>query len=82
MLSPYKGKENDTLLKAYHYYRKKNQLDCKGLERIKKKKTMNTHKYTPLHRKQIYLPIKLRLSTANYKISFNEHLGMSSHSIS
>ena len=42
MLSPYKGKENDTLLKAYHYYRKKNQLDCKGLERIKKKKN-NEH---------------------------------------
>lgn len=42
MLSLYKGKENDIVLKGHHYYIciKNHQLDCKGLECKEKKKVV------------------------------------------
>lgn len=56
--------ENDMLPKAYHYYRGKNQLDFKGLERIEKKKNEHVHIYSSAP-KVLYLPIRLQLFTAN-----------------
>lgn len=37
MLSLYKGKENDTLLKAYHYYKKKIIESTVKVWKVKKK---------------------------------------------
>lgn len=76
----YKGKENDTLLKAYHYYRgEKKQPNCKGLENIK------THTHT-----QSIFPCTESRSACqlnhncpqSIKILFNQHSVMSIHFIS
>lgn len=78
MLSLYKGKENDTLLKAYHYYKEKEILNCKGLEHILK----NGHiqMYIALYRRQICPPVNLQPQLT--QILFNQQLRMSIHPIS
>lgn len=79
MLSLYEGKENDTLLKAYHYYRKKKiNLTVRVWNTLKKWTHTN-----------IFLCTESRFACQLHrdcprliKILFNQHSRMSIHSIS